>query len=255
MIQISEIAAADSQVRVPKTAEVVTNALRRQIVRGEIPEGAALPGETALMERFGISRPSLREALRILESEKLITVRRGAHGGARACRPTISVAANYLGLLMQMDGVTLADVYIARIAIEPIAVRMLADSPDRAPAVHELRYLLKREALASDDPDAYYTETIRFHQKLVALSGNKTLALLWGTLQAVMAGEVRDSASESPPNRERVRKRQQAVTKALDLIQAGDAVAAGHFWRDEMVRAGERVLRKHGGKTVVDVLA
>jgi len=245
----------DSRVRVPKTAEVVADALRRQIVRGEIPEGGALPGESALMERFGVSRPSLREALRILESEKLISVRRGAHGGARACRPTISVAANYLGLLMQMDGVLLSDVYVARTAIEPIAVRMLAHNPKRAEAVHELRYLLKQEALAIDDPAAYSAATTRFHQKLVELSGNKTLALLWGTLQEVLAGEVLDSQSTTAPTRERLRKRQQAVTKALDLIEAGEADAAGDFWRDEMIKVGERVLRKHGRKTVVDVLS
>lgn len=248
------IAPTETHVRVPKTAEVVADTLRRQIVRGEIPEGAALPGESLLMEHFGVSRPSLREALRILESERLITVRRGAHGGARACRPTVSVAANYLGLLMQMDDVTLADVYIARMAIEPVAVRMLAGSPDRAQAVGELRHLLKQEELAADDPDAYYLATVRFHQKLVALSGNKTLALLWGTLQAVIAGEVRNSASGRPAGRERIRRRQQAVTRGLDLIEAGEADEAWRFWREEMLHAGERVLRKHGDKTVVDVL-
>jgi len=245
----------DTHVRVPKTAEVVANALRRRIVRGEIPEGAALPSESLLMEQFGVSRPSLREALRILESEKLITVRRGAQGGARARRPTVSVAADYLGLLMQMDEVPLSDVYIARVAIEPVAVRMLASSPDRASAVRELRRLLRQEELASDDPNAHHEATIRFHQRLVVLSGNKTLALLWGTLQAVLAGEMRDSASNRPRRRERVRKRQQAVTKALDLIEAGEADEASRFWREEMIRASEVVLRKHGTKTVVDVFS
>lgn len=243
-----------THIQVPKTAEVVANALRRQIVRGEIPEGAALPSESLLMEHFGVSRPSLREALRILESERLITVRRGAHGGARACRPTVSVAADYLGLLMQMDKVPLADVYVARVAIEPISVRMLAASPDRASAVGELRRLLREEELAADDAGAYYEATIRFHQRLVALSGNKTLALLWGTLQAVIAEEMRDSSSGRPPGKERVRKRQQAVAKALDLIEAGEADAAWRFWREEMLRASKVVLRKHGSKTVGDIL-
>jgi len=163
------------------------------------------------------------------------------------------VAANYLGLLMQMDAVTLADVYIARVAIEPAALRILAASPDRAPAVDELRHLLKQEALAADDPAAYRVQTVRFHQKLVTLSGNKTLTLLWGTLQEVLEREMLDS-STAPPSKERLRKRQQAVTRALDLIQAGDADEAGRFWREEMLRAGQLVLRKHGGKTLVDVL-
>src|SRR5439155_5195777 len=65
-------------VRVPKTAELVAAHLRRQIVRGELKEGDALPPETALMEQFNVSRPTLREAFRVLESEALITVRRGS---------------------------------------------------------------------------------------------------------------------------------------------------------------------------------
>jgi len=254
MTQTSGAAATASQVRVPKTAEVVANALRQQIVRGEVPEGGVLPGETALMERFGISRPSLREALRILESEKLITVRRGAHGGARACRPTISVAARYLGLLMQMDGVTLADVFMARVAIEPIAIRMLAQSPHRAEPIRELRQLFKQEQLAADDPKEQGMAAFRFHQRLVELAGNKTLALLWGTLQEVIAGEVLDS-SATPSSKDRLRKRELVVTKALDLIEAGDAEAAGDLWHDEMVKVSDRVLRKHGRKTVVDILS
>ncbi|EIV96383.1 transcriptional regulator, partial [Frankia sp. QA3] len=59
-------------VRVPKTAELVAAHLRRQIVRGELHEGDALPPEAVLMEQFGVSRPTLREAFRVLESEALI---------------------------------------------------------------------------------------------------------------------------------------------------------------------------------------
>jgi DNA-binding FadR family transcriptional regulator len=241
-------------VRVPKTAEVVAAALRRRIVTGQYAEGAALPGESELMEQFGVSRPSLREALRILESEGLITVRRGAHGGARACRPDVSVAARYLGLLMQMDGVTLSDVYIARAAIEPVAIRLLAASRDRSAAVDELRTLLAAEAAAMGDAKTYAEATTRFHQRLVEMSGNKTLSLLWGTLKEVLAGEVLDTVSTSPPSARTRQARESAVERTLDLIAEGDGDGAGQLWRDQMLRAGQRVLRQHGAKTVVDAL-
>ena len=82
MIEPTRIADVASPVRVPKTAELVASQLRRQIVRGDLKEGDALPPESTLMERFGVSRPTLREAFRVLESEALISVRRGA---ARWC--------------------------------------------------------------------------------------------------------------------------------------------------------------------------
>src|SRR5580704_2051753 len=71
------------RIRVPKTAELVAAELRRKIVRGELAEGDALPSEAALMADFAVSRPTLREAFRVLESESLISIRRGARGGAR----------------------------------------------------------------------------------------------------------------------------------------------------------------------------
>ena len=77
-----------ARLRVPKMAELVAGDLRRRILRGELVENDALPSESALMQRFGVSRPTLREAFRVLESESLISVRRGAHGGARCTRRT-----------------------------------------------------------------------------------------------------------------------------------------------------------------------
>ena len=68
-------------VRAPKTGELIATHLRRQIVRGELRPGETLPAESQLMEQFGVSRPTLREAFRILESEPLISVRRGSRGG------------------------------------------------------------------------------------------------------------------------------------------------------------------------------
>src|SRR6476661_7873987 len=83
------------KARVPKMAELVAAQLRRKIVRGELAEGEALPAESALMAEFAVSRPTLREAFRVLESESLISIRRGARGGARVQLPNGNVAASY----------------------------------------------------------------------------------------------------------------------------------------------------------------
>ena len=116
-----------SPIRVPKAAELVAAHLRRQIVRGELCEGDALAPEAELMRQFGVSRPTLREAVRILESESLISVTRGARGGARVHMPDVSVATRYSGLLLQTSGTTLADVHLTRSVIEPAAARLLAE--------------------------------------------------------------------------------------------------------------------------------
>jgi GntR family transcriptional regulator, transcriptional repressor for pyruvate dehydrogenase complex len=76
-------------VRAPKTAELIAARLRGQIVRGELRPGSRLPPEAELQEQFGVSRPTLREAFRILEAESLLTVRRGACGGAQVVTPDL----------------------------------------------------------------------------------------------------------------------------------------------------------------------
>src|SRR3984957_8614630 len=113
-------------VRAPKTGELIATHLRRQIVRGELRTGETLPAESQLMEQYGVSRPTLREAFRILEAETLISVRRGSRGGARGVAPDASVAARYVGLLLQMRGATINDVDEARMIPEPPCARLLA---------------------------------------------------------------------------------------------------------------------------------
>ena len=77
-----------NSLREPKMADRVATQLRRMFIKGEIPEGTMLPPESELMERFGVSRPTLREAFRVLESESLIEVQRGVRGGAQVTSPT-----------------------------------------------------------------------------------------------------------------------------------------------------------------------
>ena len=113
--------------RVPKTAELVAHHLRKQIVHGDLKEGESLPSETALTAQFGISRPTLREAFRVLEAEQLITVRRGAKGGANVHAPSANMVARYAGLYLEHARTTLADVFDARVAIEAPAAALAAE--------------------------------------------------------------------------------------------------------------------------------
>ena len=80
------------QVHPPKTAALIAAKIRRQIVRRELLPGMTLPTEPELLAELGVSRPTLREAFRILETESLISVRRGVGGGALVLTPDVSVS-------------------------------------------------------------------------------------------------------------------------------------------------------------------
>src|SRR5258707_5212277 len=78
----SGVAPNPRQLRQPRLAELVADELRGQITSGALRDEDMLPKFDELLQEFQVSKPSLREALRILETEGLITVRRGNVGGA-----------------------------------------------------------------------------------------------------------------------------------------------------------------------------
>src|SRR6516162_8011174 len=120
----------------------IADELRRLIILGELEEGESLGHEPELIARFGVSRPSLREALRILEAEGLISVVRGVQGGVVAHRPDQRLTARTAAIVLQARNVPLADVFEARTILEPAAVRLLASSRNRKANARRLRAMI-----------------------------------------------------------------------------------------------------------------
>src|SRR2546421_5064821 len=169
------------QMRLPKMAELIAGHLRRQIVRGELAVGESLPSESELMAQFNVSRPTLREAFRILESESLIVVRRGSHGGARVQLPNPDVAAGFMALILQYRGTTLRDLYDARTVVEPACVALVAKNRTKD-AISRLRAALDEERVAGDPASSFHAH-VAFHSVLIELTGNQTLHMLMSLLK------------------------------------------------------------------------
>ena len=124
-----------SQLRQPRLADAVAAVLRERIIEGSLGDGDLLPKQDELLEEFRISRPSLREALRILESEGLIRVRRGNVGGSVVEVPTAETSAYMFGLVLQSRRGTITDLAAAIKHIEPITASLCALRSDRGKAV------------------------------------------------------------------------------------------------------------------------
>jgi len=247
---MTSVAFDRASVRVPKTAELVASHIRQRIVVGDLGEGEALPPESALMEEFGISRPTLREAFRILESEGLITIRRGARGGARVQLPSADVAARYAGLVLQHRGATLADVMEARVIVEAPAARMLAVRRDRASIARKLE--AKLESLTAEDA-AHFHE---FNALVIELTDNETLLLLTTMLehmsQAAAISFDRLHPVNEPDSYVLSKKAHRTRARLIELIRAGDADAAEDLWREHLTEAG-RVLTRGAGANLLDL--
>jgi GntR family transcriptional repressor for pyruvate dehydrogenase complex len=236
--------------RLPKMAEVVAEYIRRDIVTGVLKEGSSLPPAAVLIERFGVSKPTIREALRILESETLIEVRRGA-GGARVRLPNEAAAGRSVGILLQLDQTTLADVSQARITFEPPLAGALARSWDDEDMA-KLQAGIERSRGVLSDPYAFAESQSDFHQLVVTLAGNRTLALMARLLNEV----IRRHETAVNKDKEHDPLRVAALEEHIDfvkLLEGRRAVEAEAFWKEHLQTNAQNLLSGAGPHTVLDL--
>jgi GntR family transcriptional regulator, transcriptional repressor for pyruvate dehydrogenase complex len=243
------------RARLREKPQQVADELRALIVSGELSEGDSLGREPDLVERFGVSRPSLREALRILEAEGLITVVRGVLGGVVVHEPDQRMTARTAALLLKARNVSLADVFEARALLEPVAARVVASGRGRKSSAAELRALIEPQLAAIDDPDAFGEANARFHERLVALAGNQTLTIVAEMLKEIVARAVAevsraDGGADTAATRRRGIRSQERL---VELIRTGDGATAEEHWRAHMTVVG-RVMLGQKATTVVDLL-
>jgi len=157
-------------------------------------DGDLLPKQEELMEEFGVSKPALREALRILETEGLVEVRRGNVGGAVVRIPQPEGAAYTLGLVLQARRVPFAEIGTALQHLEPVCAGLCAGRPDRKKTVVPALRAAQRElrhAVKQDDSQAVLAAARGFHESLVSYCGSETLIVLVGTLEALWTAQAR----------------------------------------------------------------
>lgn len=252
-------APTNSRIRVPKTSEIVADQIRAQIIRGERNEGDFLPPEGQLMDSLGISRPTLREAFRILEAEGLISVVRGSRTGAKVHKPSVELVARYAGYVLEAQSTTIADLYQARLAIEPSVVRWLTSDQGRGATVHLRNLLTKMEALIDDERyELFFDHVEVFHQTLVSSTGLKTLTFMSRMLLDLAAKHQRDFQKRNPRSDESRRKSAKAVLKSyqklVQLIEVGVVEDAVAHWRLHLHNANATWTAGDEGQRVVDSL-
>jgi GntR family transcriptional regulator, transcriptional repressor for pyruvate dehydrogenase complex len=237
------------QLSQPRVAEMVADMLRARIVDGDLRDGDLLPKQDELVDEYRVSRPALREAMRILETEGLISVRRGNVGGAVIHAPNPDAAAYMLGLVLQTQKTELSDLGIALRVLEPACAALCAEREDRAEAVvPQLRALYDMSVENVDDGAAFTRLARKFHDHMVAACGNNTLILVIGALEALWShheatwAEYADAHGEYPERRLR-----QAALKAhsriIDAVEDGDRDAAARLVAKHLAESQTHVLK------------
>lgn len=183
-----------------RVADRVAAELRRRIVEGELADGDSLPKQDDIIREFDVSRPSAREALRILEAEGLLTVRRGGTGGSVVHLPQPEGIAYTMALALRSQDTTLGDIGVALQQLEPLCASLCAMRPDRGTAVLPGLRAAQDDlaaAIDADDQAAGSLASRRFHEQLVATCGNDALALMAGAVESLWTTQQQDWAQRA----------------------------------------------------------
>ena len=203
---------------VPETlAPQVARQLENEIVQRGWPVGQLLGSETELRDRFGVSRSVLREAIRLLEHQRIAGMRPGPGGGLVVRAPDASPATRALVIYLEYVGTSVEDMLRARLLLEPLAAR-LATEKVTEDEIARLR------AVVVSDPRVPADE---FHVLLGRFSGNAVLQLFTEVLIRLTIQYVRMSGPESHP--EDAPTLATAATRHVEVVDAmlaGDAASA-----------------------------
>ncbi|WP_460273756.1 FadR/GntR family transcriptional regulator [Celeribacter sp. ULVN23_4] len=167
-------------------SSAIADAIRQDILSGALMADTRLPSESELSETHGVSRATVREALKRLAAQSLIRTKRGATGGAFVYRQSFQDAYSDLAskatLLISLNEVDLATACEARFALERGCMRLAAKHREA-----EHLEIMKREIERQKDPDlsdeAFCASDVAFHRALVDAAGNPLLS--WQLAAAV----------------------------------------------------------------------
>jgi GntR family transcriptional repressor for pyruvate dehydrogenase complex len=210
-----------SPMQVPKASDVLADDLRERILRGEFPEGTALPPERELVAQTRMSRTTVREALRILEVQDLVQIRTGRAGGAFVQRPGQESVATTVSLLIRGRQVRITALLETREAIEPACAQLAAKYRTDA----DLAALDRaNEAIAADGSLADFLQAnVDWHVAVAAASHNELLIGFMGALSRAIYAATDNQGFVDADVRKTTVQAHRGITEA---IRKGDATGA-----------------------------
>jgi DNA-binding FadR family transcriptional regulator len=226
-----------SAVSVGRVSQVIVDQIRALIRQGRLRPGDRLPSERDLCERFGVSRVTVREALRVLEAGGLIDVRVGARGGAFVTLPTNARLGEGLADLLQLSPLTAAEVTEARMVFELGIVPLVVERATEEDLVALERLCEAQQAALAEE--RYNMEmSAEFHIRVAASTHNKAVEMLVHSFHGPLLMSLKEAQIAEPLMGHR------GAREHLDFV---------HAVRRRDVGEAESIMRTHIDRTATRV--
>lgn len=219
---------------VTRTSAAIVSQVRGLIRAGKLPIGSRLPAERELCEQLGVSRLSLREALRVLESDGLIEIRLGARGGAFVTVPTTGSAGQGITDLLSTSGLSAVNVTEARTLFELGVVLPLVVERATETDVRELRALCDEEERVRDQGTYSVAVSFAFHLRLATASYNPAVSMIMESFREAVLMSMREAGHEG--NQGAMEHR-----AVVDAVERGDGKSAERIMTAHLLRTADAV--------------
>ncbi len=225
-----------SRVQPTRFSGSVVAQLRSAILSGRLRPGDRLPTERELAEQFGVSRITIRDALRTLEAQGLVVIKVGAGGGPYVNMPDISVLTQSFDAHFQVHGSTFEELAEARIALETMAARLAAERATE----EDLKLLEQASQAPTTVVDGREITSIDFHAALVRATKNGVLWTMFMAIRPIILQAIDSLGGRTP---ERIAAARKWHGELYAAIARGDGEAAEQAMRAHLLDLTERAVR------------
>lgn len=216
----------------PKTYELVVRQIKEEIFAGRLRPGDRLPGERQLSEQLQVSRPSVREAVRILQAMEIVRTNPGtgaASGLIISAQPSRALS-DLLGIHVALSSYSVEEVMSVRMALEVQAVRRLAEQAEERD-LSMVQESLNRMSRPELERSAFHDLDTEFHVELARGTGNALLADLMMALRESVRRPMDQAFDDEPSWPARQQTLVQEHVEIFEAVRAGDADRAGGLMR------------------------
>ena len=221
-----------------KASVLIAHMLARRAA--ELEPGDALPPERALIEELQVGRSTLREALRLLELQGIVTIKAGPGGGPIVARPDHRPLAHTLSLALQTAEVTFQELIETRRMIEGDLASLAAASATEDD-IAALRKSVEDMEETRGDEEAFLAENLNFHELLSKAASNRLLGLFYASLKEISDGHIM-GVSYSKGSRAQTVKDHRAITEA---VAAADGDGARKAMTDHLSEVEAYIRRRY----------
>lgn len=224
-------------VSLNRVSQAIVEQVKLLLRQGRLKPGDRLPSERELCERFGVSRVTVREALRVLEAGGLIDIRVGARGGAFVTSPTSQQIGEGLADLLNLSPLTAAQVTEARqvfeLGIVPLVVERATDEDITA-----LREMVRSQQAALERGEYAMSMSADFHVRVAACTHNPAIEMLVQSFHGPLLMSLLEAQVVEPLMGHRGSEEHNAF---VDAIAGRDVEQARSIMREHLQRTADRV--------------